>query len=403
MSSTPRPLVSAPAGTNSTATPELFLAPDITSLHADLFSPQLLGWHRLTESARYALHIVCTGTAHDVEAHAAIVSHLFSDLVGHRQGHVILKELVRGQVLESDGHYTVGQKARRYRLTDRARALGLTLSEAPAWLATRVRALREEKTNEAIGKSERARMIYADLPKFTLSPEAPEVLERLCREKPEAAAHHRLVAHQLWNRQLYIVESRHGRIFHPIASLSKQLRACLQVGGRSCDEIDMGACIPSLTVSVYRGPGAERARYVAVIQGDFYLYLQRAVERMTGKQLTREEAKHQYLVETFGPSRMRGDVSAAMLADFPELFSLLDEIKARNYRALAHRMQRQEADFMLGGVLPRVRARLGDVPIATVHDSLICPEGSSEVAAIMREVFQESFGFEPLVKVTPDW
>ena len=73
---------------------------------------------------------------------------------------------------------------------------------------------------------------------------------------------------------------------------------------------------------------------------------------------------------------------------YPDVMSYVREVKRRDYRLLAQRMQRQESSFIFNHVVDYIRNRWPDMWLVTIHDSILClPEDLRTVRGIMEQKF----------------
>ena len=85
---------------------------------------------------------------------------------------------------------------------------------------------------------------------------------------------------------------------------------------------------------------------------------------------------------------------------YPEAWRLINEAKAVDYRELAQRMQRREADFIFNRVLPRLMAKCPTARVLTVHDAIYCEQQHKyDLFNIMSEEF-ERLGVRASLRVT---
>ena len=91
----------------------------------------------------------------------------------------------------------------------------------------------------------------------------------------------------------------------------------------------------------------------------------------------------------------------AFEAEFPNIKQELVEMKAHGYQKVAHAMQRTEAAFMFGKVVPRLLQENPQMPVFTLHDSVLTtPHYSQYVQAVMEDEFRK-LGINAKVRIEP--
>jgi hypothetical protein len=390
-----------PAPQLAGSAPERILAPCVEEILPQL-CPKLQAWPRTAEMVRYCFHVVLTHADKD-DGLAAVNARTFCRVTGRRHGHAILNQLVDLGYLASDGKYCAGKFSKHFKLGVRAKGLPLLHHDAAPDISRRLRQLRTNKVTEALGLSPEAQVVFTDLSRFSLElDQSVEAILAWCRaERPRSEPFYRLAIDQLARGHHFLVRCVTGRLFHNLASMPKKLRPLLKVDGAPCAEVDIAAAQPTLLISFYPAPSMERTRYADMIQTGCYEYLIREIALMTGERLSRDTVKQQWLKEVFGLDWQRRQVWAILTRDFPLLCRVMDEMRADDYCETAHRLQRLEANLVIGQMVPRIKQVMGNVGISTVHDSLLCPRLLAEsVAVIMREVLVEALGVEPLLRIT---
>lgn len=85
---------------------------------------------------------------------------------------------------------------------------------------------------------------------------------------------------------------------------------------------------------------------------------------------------------------------------YPEVWRLICEKKAADYRDLARRMQQRESDFVFGRALPRFMKEHPAARVLTVHDAIYCEERHKyELINILNEEFAK-LGVQANLRVT---
>lgn len=76
--------------------------------------------------------------------------------------------------------------------------------------------------------------------------------------------------------------------------------------------------------------------------------------------------------------------------EFPNIRQELADMKAHGYQKVAHAMQRTEAAFMFAKVIPRLLQENPQMPVFTLHDSILTtPHYSGYVQGVIQEEFRK--------------
>lgn len=86
-------------------------------------------------------------------------------------------------------------------------------------------------------------------------------------------------------------------------------------------------------------------------------------------------------------------------AHFPSVYDVVFDLKARDYRRLAHILQRTESSLVINRVARRCMNEVPDVCVVTIHDSVLTtPDGVGPVRQIVAEEFGR-VGLAPTVRL----
>jgi hypothetical protein len=161
-------------------------------------------------------------------------------------------------------------------------------------------------------------------------------------------------------------------------------------------------CLPNLHLSpCLSGLPADLVDYLEVCQGgDFYRALADAWGRPCGTRKEKNRIKRltfQYVM--FGPPRPGRRYWEAYRRRWPTVAQVMEAIKAGDHGTAARACQRIESSLMIGGVVERFRVANPDLPIQTIHDSvLVHPEVVDLARTTILDVFG-AIGLKPKLKV----
>lgn len=138
-----------------------------------------------------------------------------------------------------------------------------------------------------------------------------------------------------------------------------------------------------------------------VTSGTLYDYLKDAFERVLGYNMVdRKEVKTAVFQVLFTPNNFIGQKQARpkklFKELFPEVYGLLNRIKKKDSTALPRLLQQIESYVMLHVVAKRIRREHPNVPIFTVHDSILTTVSNQLIVEqIMQEELARIVGYAP--------
>jgi len=126
-------------------------------------------------------------------------------------------------------------------------------------------------------------------------------------------------------------------------------------------------------------------------RGEFYeVFLERG-------QWTRDELKPLVFQILYGHKGviLNAELTEAFRDAFPTVFSMVTKLKTeKGYKWVGMELQRRESSVIIKGVCNRLRVEHPEVPVVTVHDSLMTTE---EHVHLVRELMTREFGRFPMV------
>lgn len=131
--------------------------------------------------------------------------------------------------------------------------------------------------------------------------------------------------------------------------------------------------------------------------GEFYTKVQQALNA-GGEQATfdRDDIKVMLFEVLFSKNSTKSDNKAAFAELFPTVTKVFRALKVKDHSILACLLQLLEAHLFLLVITKRINQKRSDIPLFTVHDSIVTPiEHADYVEKIMRQQLTSWVGLEP--------
>lgn len=118
-------------------------------------------------------------------------------------------------------------------------------------------------------------------------------------------------------------------------------------------------------------------------------------------EVIRSDFKQMLFADVFyGKREVNTPITQLFGREFPSVHQFILDQKVENYKNLARDMQRAESELMIDTVCLRLMAHHPEIPVVTIHDSIMTTEQHIPIVArIIREKF-ERIGFRPSLKVS---
>ncbi|WP_164102242.1 hypothetical protein [Candidatus Laterigemmans baculatus] len=344
--------------------------------------------------------------------------------------------LIESGQVECDGYYTAGNKSFGYKLAEHL------LQEPSTVVLAKKSVLRHKLTkyHEKMKRLQSFQPVHQHLrgwlERLEIDRDAAVDFLDYRRQQEEWGAPSELLAKKSQQRYLhahasvtriadgdffFVGDKKYGRLHSNVTNLETELRPFLRLEGRQLVNIDIANSQPlflCVLMGRYRGDlvshcevgkKSEDLDLVASLltEPDVREYARlcqngRIYEELAdGKVGSRREVKESFFAEVlFGDTR--GKRGSRQLREFtrrfPTVRMVIDEVKRRDYRHLAHTLQRVESGFVLHRVCKRLADEHPGVPLFTIHDSIMTLPG---FVNIVRDVLIEEFnclGLSPMLR-----
>jgi hypothetical protein len=220
-----------------------------------------------------------------------------------------------------------------------------------------------------------------------------------------------------------IKRRRHGRCYHPLTNLRKDLRRDCQLNGESAVEVDIHACYSAILISQL-AEGQPKNRAIEAVQGDWYSQFDGAYSGWLLEQERKGVAYHSDRWMIRVDDDPAHDAPASIKVEYqrqclfwrdnragrnplrqtlrelhPELCGLIESLRARlTPTDLSHVLTHAEGSLVVDSALAELeRLEINAIPI---HDAVVVPESKAEQArAVMLAVAEWHLGFRPRITV----
>ena len=136
--------------------------------------------------------------------------------------------------------------------------------------------------------------------------------------------------------------------------------------------------------------------YELTLSGTFYEEIQIMWGEELGKELDKDKIKKMTLTMFFGFNHWKSKELDIFMEYFPNVWSVIKHEKKNNYKNLALKLQKAEAEFIINTVVKRIINEEPDLPLYTIHDSILTlPEYAKYIENIIAEESKQKFGASP--------
>jgi hypothetical protein len=307
-----------------------------------------------------------------------------------------LRYLETHDVIQLDANHQAGVQSRRYRLLTQwkhAEQADIYV-EMPVSRSTKVI---QENIVSPIDPAVRARL-QADLRLVSLAPSAEEWLAKARVELVPTKYHrNRYTINKITEGTFVPRFCKYGRMHTPVTTLKREVRKeSLRLGGEETVELDIGSSQPFFLFLwlLQRGFSDWNGFDEDVLEERLYRRIQEE-----GRFNSRDAAKRSTYRVLFGKSR-RNAQNAVFAALYPAVWQALCDFKLRegNHAAVAHMLQRAESEFLFNRVIKQLIVDFPDMPIVTVHDSIIVPVSYKDRVEVFFEEQQHQLLLEAQLK-----
>jgi hypothetical protein len=283
-------------------------------------------------------------------------------------------------------NYSAGLKSKTYKLTDVAKKAGtLTVNiDMPDRLISKMRAISLAlNTVDECTKNKLVRDLY----RVSIDMDGAKSWIESNMDRSDRAFEINLsTCDKIKAKDIYYSFDAYGRFHTNFTVLKKEIRSrFLRFGDEPVMELDITNSQPFFLYILMRDAGfSDFDGFDAdVLSGSIYERLR----EISGR--TRREVKVNVYSVLFGRN-MTPDYWNLLFGElYPNVYAWIREYKrtSGSYKAIARELQRIESNFIFNNLIPDVVLRHGDLPIVTIHDSIVIPRSAY---ADVRQIFQDA-------------
>lgn len=232
-------------------------------------------------------------------------------------------------------------------------------------------------------------LLAKDMSKFTIDMQlAKEIIQQEQLDESKRS-HLEWIMDSINNKQFFWSSDEYGRMHTNFTVLKKCIRnGAITCSGQPIDEVDIVNSQPLFLTILMRKHGVlDNFRDFVLDVRNGQMYDQ--ISKYSG--VTRSRAKKLCFTVLYGKNNDSNE-NKIFRGIYPSVWQWLKKIKIeqKNYRFVAHELQRMEAEWMFNRLMPELRQRIPDTAFFTVHDSVFFPmDKRREVVRIFRKCMAE--------------
>lgn len=195
---------------------------------------------------------------------------------------------------------------------------------------------------------------------------------------------------------IYCKFDKYGRMHTNFTVLKKQLRNnYVTIDGKKTSEIDIKNSQPFFLANLILNENKELSLSTEfkkfknrVIDGTFYDNFLLSHPSMFK---TRSEVKKFVYKVLFGKNREKCELNMTFKQEYPLIYDFIVLFKTINnsYKSLSYKLQRMESDFIYNDVIAIMKSFGLDIPMFTIHDSIVCKETDMVYVKETFDIFME--------------
>lgn len=339
---------------------------------------------------------------------------LLRTLISKQETEVIINNLVKLGILETDGRIIAGVKSTGYKIIGKTSSKWGLKEMKDATLAQKLTIKQESMVRNIDKNGEGYRIVkyWFQLLDMDVKKAKKYISNHFRSEQDKynsAFCSINLFDHGI---KFISVDDTSNRLHCNLTNIDSKLRKFFTIHGEKLAQVDISNSQPLFLGMVMKNnkmvDPVELDQYLKLVcSGQFYEYL---AGKMVGKSFNLEDRqvrksfkKSIFSGVLFDRNRMKLSRWELLFQnEFPTIFVAVREIKDKNYNAMAILLQKMESQFIFNAVAVIDREiGKGEAPLLTIHDSIVSTvEYINMVQQIMKHLFEQEFGLLPTLEVT---
>lgn len=215
--------------------------------------------------------------------------------------------------------------------------------------------------------------------------------------------------HMIENQDYHFLRDTTGNRFHSVfTNIKSEIRQFLSYDGKALVSCDIKNSQPyfslSLTTTTLSSPVLplyDTTNYINdVLSGDYYETFLNEFKKETGIEMTREQAKESMFTVLYSKNEFKSKAKDVFKKMYPGMHDIFQKIKAKEHNKLAIRLQRIESHFVIDVICQKIAKLHQDLPIFTIHDSIITIAGNEQkIIAVIEKELRKAIGAAPKLKI----
>jgi len=287
--------------------------------------------------------------------------------------------LVKNEFIFLYKNYSAGLRSRTYKLTDKAKQIKYLTNNIDLSDKTIDKINDINTSYNNISETIKKKLIN-DLYKLDIDYDmANEWINKHINKDEKANFINIACINKIKNKDLYYSFDNYGRFHTNFTVLKKEVRdRYLSIDSNKIKEIDITNSQPFfLYVLMKESNFSDWNNFDKdVLSGKIY---EKFIEA-SDSGLTRKQVKVNIYSVLFGRNTIKNYWNDLFESLYPEVYQWIKEYKSKmkSYKSIARKLQSIESDFMFNKLIPELLEYNYNMPIITIHDSIIIPKSDYE-------------------------
>ena len=358
-------------------------------------------------------------------------SHTLRSITGERIFYVIRNNLLSREVIEMDHSYSIGEFSKSYRLTDQYRGVKhRKIKIEDEKILQRINKHKLKSIND-IPEGSEYEFLFDNLNKIRINhADAIQFINENYSGDPDIYNAYRVSIDYIQEKTFFFkVDDIAGRVHTNITNLSRDLRCFLNHEGKPLINIDICNSQPFLFNILIQDFFKAKQPNTSFSFNNNTLYnnlpyVVQFPDVMMYESLTSEGKFYEYLMKEAGINysienrakfkkiifkkvfycKNRGNYTYKEAKLFRKLFPHINNIilnfKKDDYKQLAIKLQRAEADLMINKICKRISFERPEIFVSTIHDSILTTEENKDyICNVIFSEFEKNYNLEPSIKI----